>query len=161
MKQIVKTLGILFSLLVSTFFTGHAQSNSEEIEFIQSIFGKNKKMIVEEFVQPSEAHSQAFWDLYDEYEIKRKELGKKRLDLLNEYAENYSEINDESAKTWMKEVITLKKSTDKLLDSYFKKMSKATSPVVATQFYQAESYILTMIRYSILDSIPFVGELSK
>jgi len=30
-----------------------------------------------------------FWELYDEYETKRKELGKERLAVLGKYLENY------------------------------------------------------------------------
>lgn len=55
-----------------------------------------------------------------------------------------------------KEVIKLSAATDKLIVKYYKKIKKATSPIVATQFYQIENYILTGIRMEILDEIPFL-----
>ena len=49
---------------------------------MQAAFGMDKKAVVAEFVKPSPAEKDAFWKLYDEYEVKRKELGKQRIELL-------------------------------------------------------------------------------
>jgi hypothetical protein len=112
-----------------------------------------------EFVKPTEAQKADFWALYDAYEIERKALGKKRIELLSKYAASYATMNDASADALIKETIALGKQHDKLLESYFKKIKKKTSPTVAAQFYQIEAYILSAIRASILEAIPFVGEM--
>jgi hypothetical protein len=59
-----------------------AQSNKEDIDLIQSIYGKEKKTIVADFIKLEGAQKDAFWKLYDEYETKRKALGQKRVALL-------------------------------------------------------------------------------
>lgn len=143
-------------LILAVFYIGlaNAQSNTEQIDLIQSVFGMEKKAIVEEFVKVDASQKDAFWKLYDEYEIKRKELGKRRIELLTQYAENFESLNNESADTWTKEAISLTAKTDKLLVSYQKKISKATNPLAALQFYQVEEYILTGIRMSILEGLP-------
>lgn len=135
-----------------------AQSNKEEVDFFQSIFGMEKKNMVAEFVNVDldATKATAFWALYDEYEAQRKDLGKKRIDLLKQYSENYDKMAPETADAWMKEVIKLGASTDKLLVSYYKKINKATDPIVALKFWHIENYILTGIRISILEEIPFV-----
>ena len=137
----------------------NAQSNTEEIDFFQSIFGMEKKAAVMEFVHPSEDTKAEFWTLYDAYETARKINGKKRIALLNQYAADYSTMNDEKIEAWMKEVLALGKASDKLMLKYYKKVKKATSPMVATQFYQMEAYIQSTIRSAILEAIPFVGEM--
>jgi len=43
---------------------------------MQSIFGMEKKAIVDAFVKVEDAQKDAFWKIYDEYETARKELGK-------------------------------------------------------------------------------------
>lgn len=40
-------------------------------------------------------------------------------------------------------------------------MSKAVSPLKATQFMQTEIYLQTQLRAVIQDEIPFIGELDK
>jgi len=153
----MKQVTLLIAGLLITSFT-YSQSYKEEVDILQAAFGMEKKAVVDHFVNPGESQKTAFWNLYDEYETKRKELGKKRMGLLLKYADTWENMSDEQADVWMKEVLSLKSSTDKLLTSYFKKVKKATSPKVATQFFQVESYILTAIRFQLQESIPFVDE---
>lgn len=149
----MKKLTLLF---VAIFSAGviNAQSNVEEVDMVQSIFGMEKKAIIAEFVKVPDASKDAFWALYDEYEVKRKDLGKRKLELLNQYAENYDKLTNEMAESWTKEVISVAAKTDDLLVTYQKKISKATNPIAALQFYQIEGYILSGIRVAVLESLP-------
>lgn len=131
-----------------------AQSNKEEMDLMQAAFGIEKKAMVSDFVRVDAAQKDAFWKLYDEYEVKRKELGQKRIQLLEKYAANYDKLTIEFADSWSKEVLDLSKKTDALLVTYFNKIKKATNSVVALQFYQVEGYILSGIRLSILEELP-------
>ena len=142
-------------LALMTFAFANAQTNKEEVDLLQAAFGMEKKAMVAEFVKVDAAQSDAFWKLYDEYEAARKDLAKKRIDLLDQYAENWNKMTNESADKWTNEVIALGTSNDKLVVSYYKKIKKATNPIVALQFYQIEAYILSGIRLSILEGIPF------
>jgi len=147
--------------LAAIFFTtvAFAQSNKEDIDFIQSIYGKEKKTIVADFIQLEGAKKDAFWKLYDEYETQRKELGKKRIALLEKYAANYGSMDDAALSTNIKETADLGVKTDKLILTYQKKMEKAAGAKAAAQFFQIEVYFLSAIRVAILENIPFIGEL--
>ena len=144
----------LLLLAVFTFAFANAQSDKEEIDLMQSIFGMEKKAMVSEFVTVDPAQADAFWAIYDEYETARKELGVKRIRLFDQYVTNYETLTPEAADKWTAEVIDLGKATDKLILTYYKKIKKVTNPVVALQFYQLESYILSAIRVSVLESLP-------
>jgi len=151
MKKITLLLAALF--LASIAYT---QSNKEEIDLIQAAFGMDKKAIVADFVQLSDTQKDAFWTLYDEYETKRKELGRERIVLLQQYAEQYMKMTNEQADEWTKKVMVLQGKTDKLIGTYYEKVKGVSDGVVATQFYQIENYILSMIRMSILQEVPFL-----
>lgn len=151
----MKKITLLFFALALGFAT-YAQSNKEEVDLYQAAFGMDKKAVVANFVHPTAAQKDAFWKLYDEYETQRKENGKKRIDLLKQYAEQYNTMTDEQADAWTNEVIKLQTATDKLIVTYYNKIKKVTSPIVATQFYQIENYILTTIRMEVLDKVPFL-----
>ena len=154
----MKKITFIFAALFAFSFA-NAQSATEEIDFFQSIFGMEKKAAVMEFVHPSEETKAEFWTLYDAYELERKAFGKTRIALLNQYAAEYNGMTNEQAEAWMKEVLALGKSSDKLMVKYYKKIKKANSAIVATQFYQMEAYIQSSIRSGILEAIPFVGEM--
>jgi hypothetical protein len=133
-----------------------SQSNKDEVALMQAAFGMDKKAVVAEFVKPSPAEKDAFWKLYDEYELKRKELGKQRIALLEQYADQYLTMTGIDADAWTKKVIALQKKTDDLTSTYYTKVKKISDGVVATQFYQIENYILTAIRAEILQKVPFL-----
>jgi hypothetical protein len=149
MKKVTLFLSALFILAAV-----NAQSNKEEIDLMQATFGMEKKAMVAEFVKVDASQKDAFWKLYDEYESARKELGKERINLLDQYAENYDKLTNESADAWTAKAISLGKKTDDLLVNYYGKIKKVTNPVVALQFYQVEGYILSGIRVSILEELP-------
>ncbi|MBP6977528.1 MAG: hypothetical protein KBB71_04350 [Lentimicrobiaceae bacterium] len=148
-----------FTLILLGFFAYtlvHAQSNAEEIQIMQSLFGMEKKALVAEFIQLDIAEHGVFWALYDQYEAERKDLGKNRIDLIKQYAEHYNDMTDEQASKLISQMITQRKATDKLMEAYYKKILKATDPIVAMQFYQIEGYIPSAIRIYILGEVPFV-----
>jgi hypothetical protein len=151
MKKIIL---ISFALFLASF--AYTQSNKEEIDLIQAAFGMDKKAIVADFVQLSDTQKDAFWTLYDEYETKRKEYGRERIGLLQQYADQYMTMTGEQADAWTKKVMELQTKTDKLIATYYDKVKGISDGVVATQFYQIENYILSMIRMQILQEVPFL-----
>src|SRR5688500_20206939 len=85
----VNILTVLFLLSASLF----AQSNKEDIDLIQSIFGKEKKELVQLYMTIPEAQASKFWALYDLYEDERKKLGRERIKLIEDYATNYEKLD--------------------------------------------------------------------
>ena len=149
-----KNILLIFVLLLASF--AYSQTDKEEIDLVQAAFGMDKKAIVADFVQLSDAQKDAFWTIYDEYETKRKEYGRERIDLLKQYAGQYMTMTSDQADEWTKKVMDLQVKTDKLIATYYEKVKGVSDGVVATQFYQIENYILAMIRMQILQEVPFL-----
>ena len=145
----------LFGFQTSTLQAQDDQTKSE-FELIQDAFGLQKKDIIISFVDLEGVDGDAFWKVYNEYELKRKELGKKRLEILYGFSEEVGMVTEEEADELMKKVISQRKAEDKLLFDTHAKMKKETNSIVAAQFYQIETYIATGIRFTILDSLDFV-----
>src|SRR5262245_9223573 len=88
---------ILFLFFLSCILSANAQSNKEDVDRIQAQYGKEKKALVADFIKPADpAKKDAFWSLYDEYETERKNLGKKRVALLEKYANSYSKLDEKT-----------------------------------------------------------------
>ena len=145
--------------LVTLSTTVMAQSAQEEVDMIQSVFGMGKKAMVAEFIQLQGAQADTFWALYDEYETKRKQLGQRRLVLLEAYADTYDSMDDATADAILKEMMSLQSSTDKLISTYTKKIKKKVNIKSAAQFYQIEGYVVSKIRTKILENIPVIGSM--
>ena len=155
----MKKLVLSIAVCVMAFQMGQAQSNAEEVEFLQSIIGGEKKSVVAEFIQLEGPQKDAFWGLYDAYEVERKALGKNRLSLLEKYANEYEGISDVETDNLVMEAQKLAKGNEKLINSYYKKIKKASGSKAAAQFYHLENYFQALTRTSILENIPVIGEL--
>ena len=155
----MKNLLVIAALLLSV--AGFAQSNKEEVDFIQSIYGQGKKNIVADFIPLEGAKKDAFWVVYDEYEVERKELGHKRVALLEKYVDNYDNMDEPTMDEISKEMLALGQKNDKLVATYYEKIKKAAGVKPASQWLQIESYLLSVVRAYILEEIPFIGELEN
>jgi hypothetical protein len=149
---------LLTAIMIGFACLAYSQSNKEEVDLMQSVFGMEKKAMAAEFIKLEGAQKDAFWITYDEYESKRKALGKKRIDLLNKYVSSYTSLDDPSTDRVIKDVMNLQRDTDKLVDSYYNKIKKGSGIKAAAQFYQFENYILSKIRSEIMENIPLIGE---
>ena len=157
----MKKLLFIVNLLVIMVAVTSAQSNKEEVEFYQSIFGMEKKAAVSSFIKLEGEQSTGFWALYDEYETARKANGQKRIDLLNKYVDNYLELDDEKTDELVAESIKINSEQSKLIVKYYKSIKKVAGSKAAAQFLQLENYFLSMIRITLIEGIPFIGELEK
>ncbi|MGB5316720.1 MAG: hypothetical protein WBN56_12025 [Robiginitalea sp.] len=155
----MKKLVLSISICLIAFQMGQAQSNAEEIDFLQSIIGGEKKEVVADFIQLDGASKDAFWELYDAYEVERKALGKNRISLLEKYANEFEGISDVETDNIVMEAQKLAKGSDQLINSYYKKIKKASGSKAAAQFYHLENYFQALTRTTILENIPVIGEL--
>lgn len=153
----MKNLLLFAALFISV--SGFSQSYKEEVDLVQSLYGMEKKEIVADFIKLEGEQKTAFWKLYDAYEMERKELGKRRISLLENYATNYGKLTDEKVDELVTEMNALSIKNDKLIGTYYKKMKKPAGVKAAAQFTQIEYYLLSTIRAEILEEIPFIGEL--
>lgn len=153
---------LLLTLGTFIFFSSFAQSNKEDVDLIQAMYGKGKKEIVADFISiANEAKSKVFWKQYDAYEAERKALGQKRIALLEKYADAYDKLDDKNTDAIIKQTIALQKSNDALIAKYYDIIMKSVGTKQAAQFYQLESYLLSATRTYILTNIPFIGELEE
>ena len=148
---------LLFSLIMAC-FSVFSQTNKEEIELYQSLFGMEKKAIVSTFISLEGDASDAFWALYDEYESARKANGQKRLELLSKYANSYLNLDDATTDALVAESMKITKEHSKLISKYYKSMKKAAGSKAAAQFFQLENYFHGVVRTTLMEEIPFIGE---
>jgi hypothetical protein len=138
---------------------GLKAQTTDEISFYQSIWGMEKQVIVESFMDLSEAQATVFWPEYEAYEVKRKELGKEKVMILSDYAKNYGSLTGENATDIINRAAANNIAIQKLLKKTFKKLSKILDPVTAAKFIQVENYFIVMIQMSIQESLPFIDEI--
>ena len=152
---------ILVAIIAIMAFGVKAQSNKEEIDLMQSVYGMQKKDLISKHMKIEAEKSDLFWKMYDEYELARKEIGLKRVKNIELYAEKYENLTGEDADALVKASMDIQKSFISLWEKTYKNMAKSISPVTAAQFIQAEMFFENMVRQELSMDIPLIGEFDE
>ena len=154
MKKINLVLLVLF---IGGFAYG--QSNKEDVDMIQAMYGKNKKDLVDAFMVIADTSKAAFWTTYDQYETERKTYGKKRIKLIEDYAKAYDNLNNKQAIDLMNKKLLLNADYGKLQKKYFDKFARIIGGMQAGKLFQLEDYLENNIRLAIQENIPFIHDI--
>ncbi len=132
----------------------YAQNNYMEI--VRSTIKTEKKALIAEVMQLSDAESAGFWAVYNEYEEKHYKLNTDFYNVVMDFADNYENMSDEKAVELMNKVNKYDFATSKLDKVYLKKMLKVVSPQKALRFFQASRKIQTLIDAELATEVPLL-----
>jgi hypothetical protein len=155
-KIIIGFFTILFATNVA-----YSQNDNADIDIAQALFGKSKRLIIEEYMQLDDKEKNSFWRIYDQYEEKRKRIEREGFLLLREYAEKYQTLDDAEAH---KLIVNFMKSRDEynsLHKIYFRQMEKGIGSLKAAKFIQLETFIQTTSQANLQSQVPVIGELER
>lgn len=147
--------------LITTSFSFAQSSLKEDVAIIQSIFGKEKKELVNQYMAVATDKSDEFWKIYDEFETERKTLGQTKINIVNEYVVNYTTLTNEKADELVKATLKNNMDYEKLNEKYYAKIKKSIGAIEAAKFIQLEGFIQNSIKNALLSSIPFIGEIDR
>ena len=156
--MILKT--ILLTVFCGMAISGtYAQTSDAEAEAIANLLGVQKKEAISKLVPVTGKDSVSFWKIYNEYQDKNNATTKARIHLYEKTAHAYSNMTPHIADSLALKYFENRLDQEKSLETYYKKIKAATNAVIAFEFYQAEVYLLTQIRASIMQQIPTYGQL--
>ena len=144
------------------FFAASAQVTKDDVNLIQAMYGKDKRDIMQQYMTFKDSTSaNAFWKLYDSYEAERKKLGQDFISILQDYANNYETLDDKKADELVTKASANNIAYENLYAKYYKKMKPVIGALKASQFFQLEGYLRSAIKTTVLDEIPFIGEIDR
>jgi len=146
---------LVFAILVLFAITSSAQDLDSTMEMLRSDIKTEKVAYITEVMQFTEDESTAFWPIYREYQFKLDEIADQYLGNIKTYGENYGSLSDEMASDLVKDGFDLKKDRLNLQKDYFKKFSKALSPVKAARWVQLENQLGLLLELQVVSAIPF------
>jgi hypothetical protein len=146
-------------MLLATFV--NAQASDPELDYIKKAYSKDKKTIVDEYMQLTVQEGAKFWAAYGAYEKSREKLAVERIKLLQQYVDNADKLTPALADKLGTAVLTNNMNLDKLNLQNFGKMKLAIGAVKAAKYMQLETYLQTTWRAMAQDMIPLIGELDK
>jgi hypothetical protein len=154
-----------------------AQSVNDDVELIRSVVQTERKAVVAKNMQLTEAESEAFWPVYNEYEQAMRKVNAesegfwpvyneyeqamrkvntKRVEVLRRLAAEYQTLTDEQAEALLKASFDFQQERVKVRRSFTKKFGKVLTGKRVARFYQIDGKIDSIIDFDIARTIPLV-----
>ena len=108
------------------------------IELLRKDIRSQKKQIIAENMDLSDAEAEKFWPVYDRYAAELSRIYDTKLALLNDYAENYSSMTGEQAENYIRKRAEVEQSTMQLRLKYIPAFRKVLSGRETALFYQLD-----------------------
>jgi Spy/CpxP family protein refolding chaperone len=147
MKQLL-SFTLLSVLLCSSVF---AQKVDDSLRYAESIWSMQKKAMILEQMDLTEAEKSAFWPVYESYANAIQYLDMEYIRLLNYTPEDLTEKKAASlAENMLMNELLLAKTRKQ----YYRKFSKALTPAQAGKFMQIDNNFRTMLRIQMQKESP-------
>ena len=155
-------ISLIALICTSIAFSSFSQApTNDELDAIVTLLGMEKKQAINELVNITAKDSASFWKVYNAFESEQKQFRKKRIQTYEKLVKSYEAMDDKTADELAKDFFELRIGQEKILEQYYGKMKLATSSILAIQFYQAETYYLTLARATIMQQLPTYGQVLK
>jgi hypothetical protein len=127
-----------------------------EIALLRADIQTKKTDILQQNLTLSDKQAKTFWPLQRGYENDLSKLGDQRLEVIREYAKNWDNLADETAKNLGMRLLDYQRRRVDLRGRYFDRMSKEISPTIAAKFFQVETQLEDIIDLEIASSVPLI-----
>ena len=127
---------------------------ADNMQILRDKLKADKKLVVADAMELTEAESKAFWPVYDAYQKDLAGVQDRALVLIKDYAANYGAMTDAVAKKLLDQSIAIDKDRWTLAQTYLPKFRKALPELKVARYYQVENKIRAVVNYELASSIP-------
>lgn len=150
------TFVLMGFVMVWPFLVSAQDRPADNMQLVVEKVRADKKLLVAENMQLSEADAKAFWPVYEQYQNELFLLRARTMKLLNDYAEAYEKMVNETAKNLLDEYMTIESLGLKLRQTYIPKFRKVLPDVKVMRYYQVENKINAALIYELAAKIPLI-----
>lgn len=153
----------LFTVLAFSLYmvAGFAQENDGvDPKFASYMIETERRTVFVQNMNLSDTDAKIFWVIYDQFEAELLPLRESGITRLKTYAEQYEKMTDEQAAEIEKGILANEAKRVKIRKKYFNKMNKELGGKIATRFMQLDTIVAMVLRLSIYDEIPLVGDMN-
>jgi hypothetical protein len=133
-----------------------AAQNTGDVQSARADLQAERTKIVADNLPLTEAESQKFWPLYNEYRAQWSKLDDRALALVQDYAANYNAMSDDKAQQLLKQQLGIEEDRLKLRRSYLGKFEKVLPWKKTARYYQIERKLDAAVASETAARIPFV-----
>ena len=135
-----------------------AQTGTTNMEILRQKIKADKKLVVAQNLQLTDAEGTAFWPVYDAYQKDLQQINQRLTAVILAYADAYNKgpVTNDVAKKLLDEAVAIDEAEAKLKSTYLPKILAALPATKAARYIQIENKIRAVIRYEMAEGIPLV-----
>ena len=147
---------IVLILAISLLLTNIAFA--DELETSRIELQAQKKIKIAQSLPLTDDESDAFWDVYNDYQNDQSKLTKQSFDLIRKYSAEYesNSISNQDAENMLAEYFRIEHKEIQLKESYLPKFQTVLSTKKVFLFYQLDNKIDALIRCDIAKKLPLI-----
>ena len=155
-KKAIMFLGLGLIMSLGAMPAASQEKPSDNMQVVIEKVRADKKLLVAENMQLTEAEAKTFWPVYKQYQDELFLLRARTVKLIKDYADTYETMNNNTAKRLLDEVMTIETLGPKLRQAYLPKFRKVLPEVKVLRYFQIENKIQAALIYELAASIPLV-----
>ena len=160
MKSFMRVIVAGMFLFAVPAFAQTGSSADTNMEILMQKLKADKKLLVANNMELTDAESKAFWPLYDSYQMDLKQVNEQLGNIISEYADAYNQgkgtISNDKAKKLIHEAISVEEQEVKLKRTYADKIGKVLPAAKTARYIQIENKIRAVIKMELARQIPLV-----
>jgi type IV secretory pathway TrbF-like protein len=150
----ITVLGLILSLAAMP--AASQEKPSDNMPIVVEKIRADKKLLVAENLQLTDAEAKSFWPVYRQYQDELFLLRTRTVKLIKDYSDAYETMTDNTAKKLLDEYMTIEALGPKLRKAYLPKFRKALPEAKVARYYQIENKIQAALFYELAANIPLV-----
>jgi len=129
---------------------------SSDMEILWQKIKADKKLVVSQAMQLTQAEASGFWPVYDAYQAELDQISMRIGRLINSYAEAYraDTLTNDKAAALMEEALQVEEAEVALKRAYVPKLSAVLSAVKVARYLQIETKIRALVKFDLAGGIP-------
>ena len=133
-------------------------TGTTNMEILRQKIKADKKLVVAENLNLTDAEGKAFWPVYDAYQKDLQQINQRLAAAILAYADAYNKgpVTNEVAKKLLDEALAIDEAEAKLKSAAVPKILAALPATKAARYIQIENKIRAVVRYELAANIPLV-----
>jgi DNA-directed RNA polymerase subunit F len=131
-------------------------NQADNMQIVRDKLQADKKLLVAENMNLTQSEANAFWPVYESYQKELMALNDRAIKFIQNYAENFDKMTDNTAKKLVEDYLALENDRLKLKQSFLPKFAKVLPYTKVMRYYQLENKISAVVSFDLAGNIPLV-----
>jgi hypothetical protein len=153
---VVVTLCAVIGRLSVSIAWAENQQVDRYVMMLRTNLKAEKATIIVNNMHFTEAETNAFWPVYQQYQKELSKLGDEKVALIEDYAAHLNTIDDKKAKELTTRAMTIEEQRLHLVKKYIDEFSKVLSAKQVARFFQLEMQMQRIVDIQVAAELPLV-----